>query len=290
MRPSLCRASSPACWSWAVTCSGGVPGGQRAELQQRRGGGGAVEVPVGDDRAVVGSLRAAVVGVEVLDELGAGVAEGDGPGGGVAVGVAGVVEHVAERDAGGGHLEQHGDQGARGVEVAGAHCHAPGQLRDGRAVFLGGHGGGRQVVAEEHLAPGTGEVGVAVPPGGFGVGALGAAAPGRAGEGLHVGPVHRQRRGGVLVLGGDAGLQQVIADAGELRGGCAVGLVFGQGLGDQAEGVLGLPVGELVRAVLPFFGHAQPGLLGLGQRDQRGVRLGQESGPPVGQGQQHAQD
>ena len=49
--------------------------------------------------------------------------------------------------------------------------------------------------------------------------------------------------------GGDAGFQQVIADAGEAGGGGAVGLVLAQCLRDEAEGVLDLPVGELVRAV-----------------------------------------
>src|ERR1022692_2327503 len=69
---------------------GGGGGGQRAEFQQQSGGGRAVEVSVGDDRAVVGALGAAVVGVQVLNELRAGLAERDGPGCGVAVGVAGV--------------------------------------------------------------------------------------------------------------------------------------------------------------------------------------------------------
>ena len=43
---------------------------------------------------------------------GAGPAERDRPGGGVAVRVAGVGEDVAERDACRGHRGQHGDQGA----------------------------------------------------------------------------------------------------------------------------------------------------------------------------------
>ncbi len=48
----------------------------------------------------MGALGAAVVRVQVLDELRAGGAEREGPGVGVAVGVAGVGEDVAERDAG----------------------------------------------------------------------------------------------------------------------------------------------------------------------------------------------
>ena len=50
---------------------GGVAG-QRTEFQQGAGRGRAVQVAVGDDRAVVGALGAAVVRVQVLDELGAG--------------------------------------------------------------------------------------------------------------------------------------------------------------------------------------------------------------------------
>ena len=52
--------------------------------------------------------------VQVLDELGAGGAHRQGPGAGVAVGVAGVGEHVAETDPGRGHRGQHGGQGADG--------------------------------------------------------------------------------------------------------------------------------------------------------------------------------
>src|SRR4029077_15557203 len=64
---------------------GGGGAGQGPEFQQRAGGAGAVQVAVGDDGAVVGAFGAAVVGVEVLDEGGAGGPQGDGPGGGVAV-------------------------------------------------------------------------------------------------------------------------------------------------------------------------------------------------------------
>jgi len=69
---------------------------------------------------------AAVVWVQVLDELCAGVAERDGPGGGVAVGVAGVADDVAERDAGRGHRCQHWNQGAGRVKGARAKGHPPG--------------------------------------------------------------------------------------------------------------------------------------------------------------------
>ena len=79
-----------------LVCGGG--GGQRAQAQQRLRGGGAVQVAVGDDRALMGALGAAVVRVQVLDQPGAGGAEGQGPGAGVAVGVTGVGQDVAERE------------------------------------------------------------------------------------------------------------------------------------------------------------------------------------------------
>ena len=191
---------------------GGVAG-ERAEFQQRAGGGRAVEVAVGDDGAVVGAAGAAVERVQVLDQLRAGCAEREGPGAGVAVGVAGVGQDVAERDAVSGHRGQHRDQGAGRVVAAGADGHPPGQLGHGRAVLLAHHGGGRGVVAEEQLAVLAGAAAGAVPPGGFGVGAVAGAAGRRPGEGFHVGPVHRQRRAGVLELLRDGCLQQVIADA-----------------------------------------------------------------------------
>jgi hypothetical protein len=77
------------------------------------------EVAVGDDGPGVGALGAAVVRVQVLDELRAGVAERDRPGFGVAVGVAGVVQDVAERDPGGRHRGQRGGEGADRVVAAG---------------------------------------------------------------------------------------------------------------------------------------------------------------------------
>ena len=93
---------------------GGGVAGQRAELEQRRRGGRAVQVAVGDDGAVVGAAGAAVGGVQVLDQLGAGLPQRDGPGLGVAVGVAGVGEHVAERDAGLGHAVRTGTRARAG--------------------------------------------------------------------------------------------------------------------------------------------------------------------------------
>ena len=132
---------------------------------------------------------------------------------GVAVGVAGVGDDVAERDAVGGHARQDGDQGAGGVEVAGAEVIRRASSGTAGPFSSRDHDGGRQVVAEEHLALGAGQVGVAVPPGGLGVGAFGAAVPGRPGPGLDVGPVRGQRGARrCLCCGGDAGLQQLVAD------------------------------------------------------------------------------
>ena len=78
---------------------GGLPGGgggwQGREFEQRAGGLRAVEAAVSDDRSLVCAPGAAVVRVQVLDQLGASAPERDGPGFGVAVGVAGVVDDVA---------------------------------------------------------------------------------------------------------------------------------------------------------------------------------------------------
>ena len=58
------------------------------------------------------------MGMEVLDELRAGGPERDGPGAGVAVGVAGIIEDVAERDPLAGQRGQHGGEGADRVVPA----------------------------------------------------------------------------------------------------------------------------------------------------------------------------
>jgi hypothetical protein len=92
--------------------------GERPEFQQRARRHRAVQVPVADDGAVVGAFGAAVVRVEVLDEPGAAGSERECPGGGVAVGVAGVGEHVAERDACRGHRGQDRDKRADRVVEA----------------------------------------------------------------------------------------------------------------------------------------------------------------------------
>jgi hypothetical protein len=90
------------------------------------------------------------------------------------------------------------------------------------------------------------------------------------------------------VPGGDAGFEHSVAGGGQDLAGCAVGMLFLQCLHQEAEGVLDLPVGELVRAVLPVLGDAEPDLVGGGQRGQRLVHPGQVRGPAVGQGELHA--
>ena len=83
---------------------------------------------------MVGAAGAAVERVRFLDQLRAGLPERDGPGSGVAVGVAGVGQDVAERDAVAGHRGRRRDQGAGRVVAAGADGNPPGRLRHGRAV------------------------------------------------------------------------------------------------------------------------------------------------------------
>jgi hypothetical protein len=142
-------------------------------------------------------------------------------------------------------------------------------------------------VAEEQLAVLAGAAAGAVAPGGFGAGAVAAAAGRRPGEGFHVGPVHGQRRAGVGELTGDGCLEQPVADPGEGLRWQAVGCVLGQGACDQAEGALGRPVGEQVRAGLPVLRDAEPDLVGLGQAGERVADPGQVRGPLIGLGQQH---
>ncbi len=72
---------------------------ERLQLEQRCGGGGAVEVSVGEDRAHVGAVRSAVVGVQLLDEARADLPDRQRPALRNAVGVSGVGEHVPNRDA-----------------------------------------------------------------------------------------------------------------------------------------------------------------------------------------------
>jgi hypothetical protein len=70
------------------------------------------------DRAVVGAVRAAVVGVQILDQAGAEVAERQRPALGDAVCVAGVGEEIADWYAAGGHPLEHGDERGRRVVLA----------------------------------------------------------------------------------------------------------------------------------------------------------------------------
>ena len=246
-----------------------APGWRRGPGAPARAAGGAWPGSTGcrcDDRAVVGALGAAVVRVQVLDELGAGGAQRQRPGAGVAVGVAGVGEHVAERDPGGGHRGQDRATSAR----TGSCRHDDTVARRANSgtagpFSLGHHDPGGEVVAVEQLVFAAQQVVLAVPPGRFGVGA-GPAPGGRGpGEGLQVGPVHGQRPAGVLELVRDGCLQQVIAGALQLTGGQPVRFVLAGGVRDEAEGVLGLPAGQQVRPVLPVRDDAQPPLVVFGQ-------------------------
>ena len=128
--------------------------GERPEFGQRPRCLGAVQVAVADDRAVVGALGAAVMGMEVLDELGAGGPQRDGPGAGVAVRVAGVAEDVAERDLLAGQRGQHGGEGADRVVPGRRQRGAAGELGDGGPVLLGHHDPGRRGSTRRTARPG----------------------------------------------------------------------------------------------------------------------------------------
>ena len=188
-----------------------------------------------------------------------------------------------------GHRGQHGGERADRVVPARRHGGAAGELGDGGPVLLGHHDPGGQVIAVEQLVLAAQQVVLAVAPGRLGVGAVAGAARRGPGEGLQVRPVHRQRRAGVLELVRDAGFEQVVADAPAAAGeGSPSGSSLPRASGDQAEGVLGLPVGEQVRAVFPVRDHAEPPLVVFGQADQGLVHAGQVGGPVVGLGQAHA--
>jgi len=97
-----------------------------------------------------------------------------------------------------------------------------------------------------------------------------------------------QRPAGVLELRRDAGFQQAAADRLQRRRWLPAGLVPGERVRDQAEGVLGLPVGQPVRAVLPVRDDAEPPLVIGGQAGQRLADTGQVGWPPVSLGQAQA--
>ena len=223
------------------------------------------------------------------DQGGSGPAERGRPVPRDAMGVAGVGQDVAQRDAGGGHGRQHGGERGNGVVTAGGQGHAAGQFRDGRSLLVRHHDRGRQVVAEEQLVLVVAQVVPAVPPGCLGVGAVAGPARRGPGEGLQVAPVHGQRAAGVPELFRDGCFQQAVAGALQFPRRQPVRLVLGERPGEQAEGVLSLPVGQQVRAVLPVREDAEPPLLALGQADQGLVDSGQVRGPAVGEGEHHAQ-
>ena len=160
----------------------GGAAGQRPGFQQGAGRGRAVQVAVGDDRAFMGALGAAAMGIEVLDELRAGGPERQRPRGGVAVGVAGAGENAAGRDAIFWHPCQDGHQGADGVVAAERDRGAAGEPGKGRSSFAGHRDGGGEVVAEEQLIFAAPQVVLAVSPGGLGIGAGISFSRGRSGE------------------------------------------------------------------------------------------------------------
>src|SRR2546430_16379027 len=81
----------------------------------------------------------------------------------------------------------------------------------------------------------------AVPPPGFGVGAVAGAAVRGAGEGLQVGPVHGQRRAGGFELGGGGWLPPPVAEPrGDFPGGAPRAVPF-PGARGPARGGAGAP-------------------------------------------------
>ena len=157
-----------------------------------------------------------------------------------------------------GQRGQHGGEGADRVVPGRRQRGAAGELGDGGPVLLGHHDPGGQVVAVEQLVLAAQQVVLAVPPGRLGVGAVAGAARRGPGEGLQVRPVHRQRPAAVLEL-----LRDGLASSRSSQTACSgpegspSGLVLAEGVRDQAEGALGLPVGEQVRPVLPVRDHAR---------------------------------
>jgi len=127
-----------------------------------------------------------------------------------------------------------------------------------------------------------------VSPGCLRVGAVPAFGGRGPGEGFQVRPVHGQRCAGVGELLRDGRLKQVVAHRLQRLRWQPIRLVLAERRGDQAEGVLGLPVSEQMRPLLPVRDHAQPPLVALAQRDQRLVDAGQVRGPVIGLGQAHA--
>jgi hypothetical protein len=235
----------------------------------------------------VRASRAAVAGVEVLDEAHTETPERQRPGLGLAVGVAGVGQKIGDRDARGDHALDDGHERGRRVHLAGGQLDAAHELGGLLATLVPDRGGHLQVVAEEGLLCPAAPVSAAVSPGGLGVGA-GAVLPRRAGEALEVGPVHGVGARGGFAAGPDALLEQPVEDLREALGGGAVGLLSLERPGHQREGTLDLAVGEAVWALPPLGDHPEPELLGLGQRGERLVHPRQVGGAPVEGAEQHA--
>jgi hypothetical protein len=142
---------------------------ERSELEQRLGGGRAVEVAVEADRALVGALHSLVVGVEVVDEADAAAPQRQRPVLRHAVGVAAVGQQIADLDAAAGrHAPQHRDEGAGRVDVAAGDVDAAHEFGHLGAVLVTDDRDYLCVVAEEALVPVAGNVAAPVSPGGLG--------------------------------------------------------------------------------------------------------------------------
>jgi hypothetical protein len=110
--------------------------------------------------------------MEVLDELGAGGPQRHGPGGGVALGVAGVIEDVAGRDPLAGHRGQHRGEGADRVVAARRQRRAANEFGDGGPGLFAHHDPGREIVAVKQFVLGAQQVVLAVSPGRLRIGAV----------------------------------------------------------------------------------------------------------------------
>ncbi len=187
---------------------------QRSQAQQRFRDGRAPEVAVGEHGPLVGAPGPPIVGMEVLDQPGADAPQRGGPPFGHPVGVARVSDHVAHSDAVVVHAHEGGRHGRRRVDAGGVEGDATDELGNRGAALVGHGGDGLGVVAEEHPILGPRGVGVAVAPGGVGVGGHGPARrwPGPGGV---VGPVHRERARLPPVVLGHAGLDQAVAEGEE---------------------------------------------------------------------------
>lgn len=98
-----------------------------------------------------------------------------------------------------------------------------------------------------------------------------------------VGPVHAQRGGGVLVVGRDAGLNQVVTDGGQGLTRCTIAALAPKGGSHQGEGAFHLAIGEGVGAGSPSDHNTQAALVMVGQGHQGFMDSAQMGGTTIGQ-------